>query len=141
MKGVKTVYVCSECEYAETREIPLNKHSYEPAVTPATCHSTGFTTNTCKVCGDSYTSDVTNIIPHNMGNWYVIKPAECQTNGVEQRDCLACDYSETQNVPATGHNYNNGVCTSCGDDLTANCSCNCHAASLIRLSISSVLAA
>lgn len=118
---------CSECSYFENRDIPVIEHSYEAVITPATCYSNGFTTNTCTKCGNGYTSDITAMLTHSLGGWYTVTAATCKSSGVEQRDCSACDYSETQNVPVTGHNYNNGVCTSCGDDLTANCSCNCHA--------------
>lgn len=122
---------CSECDYSETQEIPAVKHSYEAVITPATCYSNGFTTNTCTKCGNGYTSNITAMLTHNFSDWYTVTDATCEANGIEQRDCSACNYSETQNIPATGHNYNNGVCTSCGDDLTANCSCNCHKSGIV----------
>ena len=117
---------CSECDYSETQEIPAVEHSYKAVVTSPTCTSQGYTTNICTKCGNGYTSDITAMLSHSFGAWYTVTSATCEASGVEQRDCSACDYSETQNIPAIGHNYNNGVCTSCGDDLTANCSCNCH---------------
>ena len=42
-------------------------HSYTAAVTTPTCTSKGFTTYNC-ACGDSYTDDETEIIPHNYEN-------------------------------------------------------------------------
>ena len=118
---------CLVCDYFEIKEIPGNEHSYESVVTPATCYSNGFTTNTCTKCGNVYTSDIAEMLTHNFCDWYEITPAMCEIDGLEQRECSECDYSETQNIPATGHSYDNGVCTSCGEDLKDTCSCNCHA--------------
>lgn len=41
------------------KNMPL--HTYEDTVTPPTCTAEGYTTHTCSVCGDAYTSDYTAI--------------------------------------------------------------------------------
>lgn len=125
-KGVETAE-CSRCDYFETKDIPANKHNYKAVVTPATCHSSGYTTNTCVVCGDSYTSDPTNVLPHTIGDWYVITPSACELIGTKQRDCLECDYFETQEIPATGHDFDGSACKNCDFDKADTCDCNCHA--------------
>jgi hypothetical protein len=42
-------------------------HSYEAVVTAPTCTKTGFTTYTC-ACGDTYTADETEVVPHVDAN-------------------------------------------------------------------------
>lgn len=53
-----------------------------------------------------------------------IKPT-CTTDGVAIYKCY-CGHTYTETTPATGHNYVNNVCTSCGDTIVKACSCNCH---------------
>ena len=107
-------------------KVIVTDHSYESVVTPATCYSNGFTTNTCTKCGNGYTSDITAMLTHSLGDWYETEPATCETVGVEQRDCSECDYSETQEIPATGHDFEGSKCTNCDYDKADDCSCNCH---------------
>ena len=63
---------------------------------------------------------------HTMGEWYEILPATCETSGTEQRDCSECDYSETQEIPATGHDFDGSKCKNCDYDKADTCGCNCH---------------
>ena len=41
------------------------EHEYEDVVTPATCTAGGYTTHTCKYCGESYVDDETPKIAHD----------------------------------------------------------------------------
>lgn len=59
------------------------------------------------VCGDKVEHT------HSFGEWTVTKAATCTEPGEQTRTC-ECGYSETQVIPATGHDYVNGVCTNCG---------------------------
>ena len=59
------------------------------------------------VCGDKVEHT------HSFGEWTVTKKATCTEPGEQTRTC-DCGYSETQVIPATGHNYVNGVCANCG---------------------------
>ena len=59
------------------------------------------------VCGDKVEHT------HSFGEWTVTKAATCTEPGEQTRSC-ECGYSETQVIPATGHDYVNGVCTNCG---------------------------
>ena len=59
------------------------------------------------VCGDKVGHT------HSFGEWTVTKKATCTEPGEQTRTC-ECGYSETQVIPATGHDYVNGVCTNCG---------------------------
>ncbi len=59
------------------------------------------------VCGDKVEHT------HAFGEWTVTKEATCTEDGEQTRSC-ECGYSETQVIPATGHDYVNGVCANCG---------------------------
>ena len=60
------------------------------------------------VCGDKIPEHT-----HAFGDWVVTKEATCTEPGEQTRSC-DCGYSETQVIPATGHDYVNGVCANCG---------------------------
>lgn len=58
---------------------------------------------------------------HVWGDWAETKAATCTEEGVKTRTCSAPDCpvgSQTQAVPALGHNYVGNVCTRCGAKLT-----------------------
>ena len=62
---------------------------------------------------------------HSYGAWTTVTPATCTKKGSESRSCAACGYSETREIPATGHTYpatyahdNSShwqICTVCGE--------------------------
>lgn len=52
---------------------------------------------------------------HTFSAWQTQKVASCTEDGIEYRVCSKCKTEETQIIPATGHNYNNGVCADCGE--------------------------
>ena len=60
------------------------------------------------VCGDKVAEHT-----HSFGDWVVTKEATCTDPGEQTRSC-DCGYSETQVIPAKGHDYVNGVCANCG---------------------------
>ena len=60
------------------------------------------------VCGDKIPEHT-----HSFGEWTVTKAATCTEPGEQTRSC-DCGYSETQVIPAKGHDYVNGVCANCG---------------------------
>jgi hypothetical protein len=119
-----TTYTCNSCydSYIDDK-VTAEGHKYETVVTPPTCTQKGYTTYTCS-CGDSYRDDITETIPHNFRT--ITTSPSCIKTGSTTYICN-CGVIYTEILPATGHNYENGICSSCGDDLIANCSCNCHA--------------
>ena len=50
---------------------------------------------------------------HEFGEWEITKKATCTKTGLKERSC-ECGKSETETIPATDHNYVDGVCTMCG---------------------------
>ncbi len=51
---------------------------------------------------------------HTFGEWTTVANASCLNDGLKERIC-DCGEKETENVPATGHSYIEGVCEGCGD--------------------------
>ena len=105
---------CSSCgEILVHQEIiPVHVHSYNAVVMDPTCTEDGYTTYTCTVCNDSYTSDYTDAIGH-----------------VDENNDHYCDICEVQ---VSSHNYVHvgtipGTCTKiaydvikcsiCGDEI------------------------
>jgi hypothetical protein len=65
----------------------------------------GFTTYTCKLCGDSYVDDVTELASHTYGKWSVEKEATCTDEGIEVCRCTACGATQSRKLEAKGHSY------------------------------------
>ena len=107
---------CSRCAYSEREEISAIGHVYEEIVTAPTCTEGGYTTHTCKVCGDRYVDHEVTALGHDLGAWTVSKAATCTESGEKVRKCSRCDYSESEEIAATGHHYVDGSCTNCGQD-------------------------
>lgn len=62
--------------------------------------------------GGSYTPPAQHTHTWNTG--VVTKEATCTEAGVKTFTC-SCGATYTEDIPAKGHNYNNGVCSNCGD--------------------------
>ena len=62
--------------------------------------------------GGSYTPPAQHT--HTWDACVVTKEATCTEAGVKTFTC-SCGATYTEDIPAKGHNYNNGVCSNCGD--------------------------
>ncbi len=83
-------------------------HDYKKTVIKPTCTSGGYTEYTCKICGESYIDKKTDPIDHESDSWTVTKTAKCSTAGERTGECKYCKKTVTQQIPALGHNYDNG---------------------------------
>ncbi|MCD7822974.1 MAG: carbohydrate-binding domain-containing protein, partial [Oscillospiraceae bacterium] len=113
--GVMT-YTCS-CGDSYTEVIPATGHDYESVVTAPTCTEGGYTTFTCTGCGQYYTAYNTAATGHSTEIRNAVD-ATCTTDGYTGDEvCTVCEETITSGevIPATGHNYENGVCTVCGE--------------------------
>ena len=119
-------YTCSICQETKLEEIPALGHDWEVVRTVApTCTEDGYTEVKCKRCG---ATDVIDIIPAE-GHKFTIDPSKddaehyiaptCTEDGLIYRQCSVCGAWDTvgEIIPATGHNYVDGVCTNCGKQL------------------------
>ena len=108
---------CSRCSSKQNvTAIPATGHSYTSKVTTAaTCTATGVKTYTCSTCSHSYTETIAKL-GHNYSTSYTVDtPATCTTAGSKSQHCTRCTAKQNVTViPATGHNYVNGTCSSCG---------------------------
>ena len=87
-------------------------------VTAATCTETGIRRRYCTVCGwkqEEVVSALGHDLIHHEG-----QAVTCTEIGWQAYDtCSRCDYSTYELIPATGHIYDDGVCSVCGAEETA----------------------
>ena len=58
---------------------------------------------------------------HEFGEWTITKEATCTEEGVKTRTCKGCSETETEAIPAKGHNPDaNGKCIACGKMIVSN---------------------
>ena len=74
----------------------------------------------CSTCGEVFsTSEILPALGHNWNTELAVdKAATCKEEGVESIHCARCGEIQEGSehvIPATGHNYEGGVCTYCGD--------------------------
>ncbi len=122
---------CSVC-YSVTKaqeEIPALGHKYNTFVTAPTCTEKGYTTYTCSVCNDAYTSDEIDSLGHDYAA-EIIAPT-CEDDGYTTHTCSVCKDVYTDNiVTALGHDEvtheaKTVTCTENGWDEYVTCSkCN-----------------
>lgn len=61
-------YNCTKCGHQYTQTIAQLAHEYETQVVAPTCQNNGYTLFTCKLCGDSYIGEETEIVDHKFEN-------------------------------------------------------------------------
>ena len=105
--------------------IPKSGHSYSDTVTPPTCTEQGYTTYTCSRCGDSYQDSYVDALGHNFGSWTQSKAPTCTEKGEEKRTCSRCNFTESREIVAIGHNWNNPVYAWAKDNSTVTASRTC----------------
>ena len=86
-------------------KVAVCNHEYDKVVTDPTCTEKGYTTYTCKKCGDSYTGDYTEPLGHEFGEWETVKEATEDEAGLEKRTCVRCDEEETREIPRKEHEH------------------------------------
>ncbi len=119
--GYEAYEYCSVCDYTTFKEVSATGHNYDSVITSPSCTEGGYTTYTCSVCGDTYTSDEVNALGHTEAESVVENNVDstCTTDGSYDSVvyCTVCNTEisrDTVIVDATGHNYVDGSCTSCG---------------------------
>ncbi len=56
-----------------------------------------------------------NLPEHMYTPWEVSLEPTCTVNGIAKCQCVICYETFRKHIPATGHNYENDVCTNCGE--------------------------
>ena len=96
---------CDRCGLVEGKALG---HDYKNTVTKPTCTEKGYTTHTCKRCGDSYTDTPVAELGHD----YVaaVTAPTCEDQGYTTHTCSRCGHSYTDTpVAALGHDYKSKV--------------------------------
>lgn len=80
-------------------------HIYDFAITDPTCVDKGYTTYTCKLCGDSYVDTYTEVLNHSFTDYISNKNATCEADGTKTAKCDRCEKTDTvvDEGSATGH--------------------------------------
>ena len=100
---------------APSDEEEICEHTYDDGVVTApTCTVDGFTTYTCTKCGESYNDNVVAKLGHQNEEVSRVEPT-CTEAGESKVVCTVCGSPYTFTIPATGHTYENGACTGCGE--------------------------
>lgn len=95
-----------ECAHKKTKEVKISE---------ATCEKDGRTNIVCTKC-----NGIVNVnYEYSYGHTYVYhegKDPTCKEPGwYSYSTCEKCDYTSLEEIPATGHAFVAGVCTSCGE--------------------------
>ncbi len=119
--GIKSRH-CQDCEeIIDVQEIPALGHNYATEFTidkEATCGEAGSKSKHCTRC-DAKTEET--VIPatgqHTLVTDKAVAPTCTETGLTEGKHCSVCGavIIVQEIVPALGHNYENGVCTECGE--------------------------
>ena len=124
--GYEAYEYCTACTYTTYKAVSAKGHSYIPEVTtPATHLQEGVKTFTCSGCNHSYIGKIDKTPDHT----YIASgttAADCENKGFTTYDCACGDSYNGDYVDALGHDYEDGICTRCGDDKASNCSHMCH---------------
>ena len=107
---------CTEAQVCHDCGAVLKKatgHSYEVIVTDPTCTEMGYTTYTCKDCGDNYKADYTNPTGHKPGDWIVDREPTIDDEGLRHKECENC--GETVASEAMEKLYNSATTDSKGE--------------------------
>ena len=101
--------VCRVCGYG-------CEHSFTDSVVSPGCTSAGYTVRTCSKCGYTYSGDYVKAAGHRYAE-RVETPATSTESGALRYTCAVCGefFIVNDAIPATGHNYVNGVCVNCGE--------------------------
>ena len=104
--------VCSRCGKKETQSIPPTyKHNWKwKTVKEPTCGAEGLRQQVCSVCKLTNKSEsIPATGKHKFGKWKVTKEAECTKAGKKTHTCKVCGFKESEKIPATGHDWDEGV--------------------------------
>ena len=76
-----------------------------------TCTQEGYSGDTyCVDCGKLLAKgSALESLGHDMGQWAVTQEPTCYDTGIETRTCSRCDYSESREIPALPHEYQDEI--------------------------------
>ncbi len=66
------------------------------------CTQEGLRTGKCDGCDEEFSEKI-DMLPHEYGDWLVLKGSTCQEEGSRQRTCSVCQHTETETIAKTDH--------------------------------------
>ena len=121
------VYECSICHETKNETVPALQHDYYYNDVPATCTEEGYTECYCHNCDYAEILDysITEPLGHDFSKLvededHYIAPS-CTEPGLAIYQCSRCDVFDTEGtiLDPIGHEYENGVCIHCGNEIDA----------------------
>ena len=107
-------YVEGACACGKTEAC---EHNYSAVVTAPTCTAEGYTTYTCTKCGNSYTDDETDMVPHTEQIIPAVD-ATCAKNGrTEGVKCSVCKMVLVAQTATKKLDHSYATATNVGDGL------------------------
>ncbi|MBQ1317325.1 MAG: hypothetical protein IIY46_07570 [Lachnospiraceae bacterium] len=80
----------------------------EESVAP-TCTEDGYDVYTCLLCNEKFKVKTQSALGHSMGDWHRDKEPSCTQAGRDVRRCSRCGKTESRDVAALGHDWDDGV--------------------------------
>lgn len=97
---------CGECEHA-FGEWQITKS--------ATCSEVGEKERTCNACQEKQTEQIP-ALGHSYSEYKITTAPTCNTSGIEESVCSNdSEHTLSRIIEKTGHNYESGICTFCGE--------------------------
>ena len=121
------VYECSACHETKNETVPALQHEYYYNEVPATCLDEGYTECYCYNCdyAEILGYSITKPLGHDFSvivkdDDHYIAPT-CTEEGLAYCQCSRCDKFDTEAtvLDPIGHEYENGVCIHCGNEIEA----------------------
>ena len=104
---------CEVCKkvLVQQKESPILGHDDEVVTVDPTCTEDGYTTYTCKRCGDVYVADYTEAFGHTEVVDAAVKETCTEDGLTEGSHCETCGevFVKQDVIPATGHNCESAV--------------------------------
>lgn len=124
------LYTCKDPACGKTEKqnsyAPVG-HDYKHKTFTATCTSDWSEADICSRCGDERNrKTVAGTKTGHSYAWTETKSATCTADGIKTGTCSDCGATDTQPIPANGHNYGEYVSDSnatCGKDGTKTAIC------------------
>ena len=122
---------CKNCNETTEVVIPVNADAHKTVVTTneATCTEAGSVVTSCELCKKELLKTTLTALGHDWSAWD-IKPSTYTAPGSMSRICQTCNKTETVEIPAGGHKFNNvpssTIAATCAAEGSATYKCSVH---------------
>ncbi len=111
-----SVFPGNESIYTATIHYNYCPHNYISSVILPTCTEQGYTIHTCYSCRDTYIDNYVDATGEHQYSPRKGNDPTCTEDGFVEYCCDICGSSKyTETIAATGHKFENGFCTVCGE--------------------------